>query len=57
MRPCMGCEFRRVGCHADCESGKAQERENAAKREHLRNHNYSSAEDFLYRSAEKRRRK
>lgn len=57
MSPCKNCELRRIGCHAECPAGKAQERENAAKREHLRNHNYSSAEDFLYRSAEKRRRK
>lgn len=43
MRPCMGCELRRIGCHADCPAGKAQERENAAKKAYIRKHNHPDA--------------
>jgi hypothetical protein len=53
----MGCEFRRVGCHADCEAGKAQERENAAKKAYIRKHNYPDADEVLRAGMERRKKR
>lgn len=57
MRPCMGCEPRRIGCHADCPAGKAQERENAAKKAYIRKHNYPDADEVLRAGMERRKKR
>lgn len=55
--PCKGCTVRRIGCHATCERGKAQETDNAAKREYLKQHTNSALDEYIIVNTLKRRKR
>lgn len=55
--PCKGCTVRRIGCHATCERGKAQEADIAAKREYLKKHTNSVLDEYIIANALKRRKR
>lgn len=55
--PCKDCQNRCIGCHATCERGKAQEADNAAKREYLKQHTNSALDEYIIENTLKRRKR
>ena len=48
--PCKGCEFRKVGCHADCEDYLQFKAENDDRRETIHKNKQSEWAGTYYRS-------
>lgn len=53
-RVCYGCEFRRIGCHADCELYLDEKRQAEAKKSEVK---YKKKEEFIAVSGNKKRQK